>query len=38
MQSKDYKKTVDAKNDKTREELNILEEMWEEDRDNMSAD
>lgn len=38
MQSEDYKKTVDAKNDKTRKELNILEEMWENDRDNMTSE
>jgi DNA primase catalytic subunit len=38
MQSEDYKKTVDAKNDKTRKELNILEDMWENDRDIMTSE
>jgi hypothetical protein len=38
MQSSDYKKTVDKKNDVTRKELDILEAMWENDRDNMTED
>jgi len=38
MQSSDYKKTVDKKNDETRKELNILEDLWENHRDDMSAD
>lgn len=38
MQSSDYKKTVDKKNDETRKELNILEDLWENHRDDMNAD
>lgn len=38
MQSSDYKKTVDKKNDETRKELNILEDLWENHRDDMNAE
>ena len=38
MQSKDYKTQVDAKNEKTKAELDILEDKWLNDRDNMTSD
>jgi hypothetical protein len=38
MQSKAYKTQVEAKNEKTQAELDILEDKWLNDRDNMTTD
>lgn len=38
MQSKDYKTQVETKNEKTRQELDILEEKWLNDRENMTTE